>query len=41
MEKMRPRVVFFFLLACIVSVSVLAAGGPPADAPIFPPSLES
>lgn len=41
MKKMHARIVFFFLLAITVSGFVLAAGGPPADAPVFPPSLES
>ncbi len=38
---MHTRVVLFFLLALGVSAIVLAAGGAPADAPVFPPSLES
>jgi len=38
---MRSRVVFFIILALGVCGIVAAAGGPPADAPVFPPSLES
>ena len=38
---MHTRVVLFFLLALTVSGIVLAAGEPPADTPVFPPSLES
>ena len=41
MKKMHPRVVFFILAVLGVSTIVLAAGEPPADAPVFPPSLES
>jgi len=41
MKRMRSRVVFFIILALGVSGIVAAAGGPPADAPVFPPSLES
>ncbi len=41
MKKIRSRVVFFIILALGVSGIVVAAGGPPADAPVFPPSLES
>jgi hypothetical protein len=35
------RVVFLILLFLTVSGMVAAAGGPPADLPVFPPSLES
>ncbi len=41
MKKMRAHVVFFIILALSVTGIVVAAGGPPADAPVFPPSLES
>jgi hypothetical protein len=41
MKTIHIRFVFLFLLALTVSAIVAAAGGPPADAPIFPPSLES
>ncbi len=41
MKKMHAGVVFFLLLALTVSGIVVAAGGPPTDAPVFPPSLES
>jgi hypothetical protein len=41
MKKIQPRVIFFFLAALGVSTIVLAAGGPPVDAPVFPPSLTS
>ncbi|MBC2713387.1 MAG: putative Na+/H+ antiporter [Desulfosarcina sp.] len=41
MKKIRASVVFFLLLALTASGLVLAAGGPPADAPVFPPNLDS
>ncbi len=41
MKKIHTRVVFSILSALTISGLVMAAGGPPADAPIFPPSLES
>jgi len=41
MKKMCPRVIFFFILVLGFSGIVAAAGGPEADAPVFPPSLES
>ncbi len=41
MKKIHIRVVFSILSALTISGMVMAAGGPPADAPIFPPSLES
>jgi hypothetical protein len=41
MKNMQPRVIFLIVLALTVSGMVAAAGGPPADLPAFPPSLES
>jgi hypothetical protein len=40
MKKMHVRVVLLMLLALTVSAIVLAAGSPPADMPVFPPSLD-
>ncbi len=40
MKKMHVRVVLLLLLALTVSAIVLAAGSPPADMPVFPPSLD-
>jgi hypothetical protein len=41
MKNMQLRVIFLIVLALTVSGMVAAAGGPPADLPAFPPSLES
>ena len=41
MKKNYIRVVFLSILFLSISGIVVAAGGPPADAPVFPPSLES
>ena len=41
MKKNHIRFVFLSILILSISGIVVAAGGPPADAPVFPPSLES
>ena len=41
MNKIPMRGVFLSILVLSISGIVVAAGGPPADAPVFPPSLES
>ena len=41
MTMKRAQLVFFVLLIVAIGGTVLAAGGPPDNAPDFPPALES
>jgi hypothetical protein len=41
MKKAHVRWTVFFLLTLVITGLVTAAGGPPADAPAFPPGLDS
>ena len=40
MKKVHVRLAVFFLLTLMIAGLVTAAGGPPADTPVFPPGLD-